>query len=197
MTSSECSHSAKHSTGLLLVARIRLECRDGAWRKNLANGRMIDLTHSFNSETIYWPTEDGFKLIPENGRRHRARATTTPPIDSVCPSMAARISTRRGIFSKPGQTVDQVPLKRLIGPAACVDITQQCVADPDYQATVDDFEGWELVQGSSLDDRIVLIRTGFCRFWPDRETYLGTTEQGKAASPSSISPASIRRPPTG
>ena len=66
-------------------------------------------------------------------------------------------------------------------PAACIDISQQCTADPDYQAKVEDFEGWELVQGGSLEDRIVLIRTGFSRFWPDRKTYLGTEEQGKEA----------------
>ena len=26
--------------------------------------RLIDLTHSFDESTIYWPTEEGFKLIP-------------------------------------------------------------------------------------------------------------------------------------
>jgi kynurenine formamidase len=31
---------------------------------NLA-GRLIDLTHSFDEETIYWPTEDGFRLENE------------------------------------------------------------------------------------------------------------------------------------
>ena len=27
--------------------------------------RVIDLSHSYSSETIYWPTEDGFKLFKE------------------------------------------------------------------------------------------------------------------------------------
>ena len=34
---------------------------------------------------------------------------------------------------------------------------------------------------ATLEDRIVLIRTGFGRYWPDRAKYLGTAEQGKAA----------------
>jgi len=28
--------------------------------------QLIDLTHPFDAETIYWPTEEGFKLIPES-----------------------------------------------------------------------------------------------------------------------------------
>jgi kynurenine formamidase len=142
--------------------------------------RMIDLTHSYNSETIAWPTEEGFKLIPENagviepGGNYAANRIT-------CPEHCGTHLDAPRHFLETGETVDQVPLKRLAGPAACVDITQQCVADPDYQATIDDFLGWELVQGSTLDDRIVLIYTGFCRLWPNREKYLGTLEQGKAA----------------
>jgi kynurenine formamidase len=142
--------------------------------------RMIDLTHGFDAETIYWPTEDGFKLIPETagvteqGYFYAANRFT-------CAEHGGTHLDAPRHFSAEGQTVDQVPLKRLVGPAVCIDISPQCATDPDYQATVEDFEGWELVQGSSLEDRIVLIRTGFSRFWPDRKTYLGTEEQGKEA----------------
>ena len=155
-------------------------CVPMAMGQNLAGGRTIDLSHPFDAETIYWPTEDGFKLIPETagvtdqGYFYAANRF-------MCAEHGGTHLDAPRHFSEAGQTVDQVPLKRLIGPAVCIDISQQCTADPDYQATVEDFEGWELVQGSSLEDRIVLIRTGFSRFWPDRETYLGTAEQGKAA----------------
>jgi kynurenine formamidase len=46
---------------------------------------------------------------------------------------------------------------------------------------VEDFVAWEAANGASLEDRIVLIRTGFGRCWPDAAKYLGTAEQGKAA----------------
>ncbi len=69
----------------------------------------------------------------------------------------------------------------LSGPAACVDVSQKCKVDPDYQATVEDFESWELFSGKSLEDKIVLIHTGFGSHWPDREKYLGTAETGRAA----------------
>jgi kynurenine formamidase len=84
-------------------------------------------------------------------------------------------------FWEGGQTVDMVPLKRLVGRGACVDVSHKCAADRDYQVSVEDFEGWETANKASLEDRIVLIRTGFGRYWPDREKYLGTSEMGRAA----------------
>jgi kynurenine formamidase len=84
-------------------------------------------------------------------------------------------------FFEKGQTVDKLALERLIGTGACVDVAAKCAADRDYQVTVEDFEKWEADHQATLEDRIVLIRTGFGRYWSDRAKYLGTAEQGKAA----------------
>jgi kynurenine formamidase len=141
---------------------------------------MIDLTHPFDAETIYWPTEDGFKLVPETagvteqGYYYAANRF-------MCAEHGGTHLDAPRHFSKDGQTVDQVPLKRLIGPAALIDVSLPCAADQDYQVTNQDLEYWELSHGESLEDRIVLIYTGFGRYWPDRDKYLGTVEQGKEA----------------
>lgn len=142
--------------------------------------RTLDLTHVFDSSTIYWPTEEGFKLLPES-------AGVTPQgyyyaaNRFMCAEHGGTHIDAPIHFWKGGQTVDQVPLRRLIGPGACVDVSAKCAADRDYQVTVEDFQAWEEAHRASLDDRIVLIRTGFARHWPDREKYLGTSERGKAA----------------
>jgi kynurenine formamidase len=60
-------------------------------------------------------------------------------------------------------------------------VSRKCAADRDYQVTVEDFEAWEATHSASLENRIVLIRTGFGRRWPDREKYLGTSDTGRAA----------------
>ncbi len=141
---------------------------------------MIDLTHTFDAKTIYWPTEDGFKLLPEaNGVTEQGYYYAANRF--MCAEHGGTHIDAPIHFFKGGQTVDQLPLARLIGPGACVDVTRKCAADRDYQATVEDFEDWEKAINASLADRIVLIRTGFGRFWPDRAKYLGTAEQGKAA----------------
>jgi len=141
---------------------------------------MIDLTHPFDAQTIYWPTEDGFKLVPEaagvteQGYYYAANRF-------MCAEHGGTHIDAPRHFSKEGQTVDEVPLERLVGPGARVNVSKKCEVDRDYQVTVEDFEAWEQTNSASLEDRIVLIHTGFGRHWPNREKYLGTAEQGRAA----------------
>ena len=148
--------------------------------QEISSRHMIDLTHTFDSKTIYWPTEDGFKLlteaagVTEQGYYYAANRF-------MCAEHGGTHIDAPIHFFERGQTVDQLPLARLVGPGACVDVSQKCAADRDYQVTVEDFEAWEKANNASLADRIVLICTGFGRFWPDRERYLGTAEEGKAA----------------
>jgi len=148
--------------------------------QSLAFGAIVDLTHLFDESTIYWPTEDGFKLlrgpagVTEGGYYYAANRF-------MCAEHGGTHIDAPIHFFEKGQTVDQVPLARLIGPGACVDVSQKCAADRDYQATVEDFQAWEATNKASLEDRIVLIRTGYGRYWPDRKKYLGTSESGRAA----------------
>jgi kynurenine formamidase len=141
---------------------------------------MIDLTHTFDETTIYWPTEEGFKLmrgmngVTEQGYYYAANRF-------MCAEHGGTHIDAPIHFFDGGQTVEQVSLTRLVGPGACVDVSRKCAADRDYQVTVEDFEAWEAANGASLEDRIVLIRTGFGRYWPNAEKYLGTAEQGKGA----------------
>jgi kynurenine formamidase len=141
--------------------------------------KTVDLTHTFDETTIYWPTEDGFKLIrgpagiTEGGYYYAANRF-------MCAEHGGTHIDAPIHFWEGGKTVDQVPLERLIGAGACVDVSQKCTADRDYQVSVKDFEAWEEKNKASLKDRVILIRTGFGRHWPDREKYLGTKETGRA-----------------
>jgi kynurenine formamidase len=150
------------------------------WGDDDMGGRMIDLTHPFNSQTIYWPTEEGFKFergpagVTERGYFYNANRF-------ACAEHGGTHIDAPYHFCQSGQTVDQIPLERLVGPAACVDVSEECTADRDYQVTAEDFKSWEQSHGTSLEDRVVLIRTGFGRYWPDREKYLGTSDHGQAA----------------
>jgi kynurenine formamidase len=142
--------------------------------------QIVDLTHTFDESTIYWPTEEGFKLlrgsagVTEDGYYYTANRFT-------CAEHGGTHIDAPIHFWEGGQTVDQIPIDRLVGAAACVDVSQKCSTDRDYQVTVEDFERWESANNATLNDRIVLIRTGFARHWPDREKYLGTKGTGRAA----------------
>jgi len=143
-------------------------------------GRIVDLTHAFDAETIYWPTEEGFVLekeadgVTEQGyyyasNRFRAAEHGGTHIDAPIH------------FHAGGWSVDEIPLDRLAGPAVLVDVSDRCAGDRDYRVGVSDFQSWEKAHGRIPDGSIVLIRTGFGRFWPDRKAYLGTDAHGERA----------------
>jgi kynurenine formamidase len=168
----------KHATFAPLV--FGMICIGSVAAQEKATQSLLDLTHPFDESTIYWPTEEGFKLlrgpagVTEGGYYYVANRF-------MCAEHGGTHLDAPIHFFDKRQTVEQIPVERLIGPGACVDVSHKCTADRDYQVSVEDFQKWESDHKSSLEDRIVLIRTGFARHWPDRETYLGTTERGKAA----------------
>jgi kynurenine formamidase len=145
-----------------------------------AAGQIVDLTHPFDQRTIYWPTEDDFKLqrgpagVTERGYYYAANRFTAAEHGGT--HIDAPIH-----FFKDRHTVDQIPLQRLIGQAAVVDVTRPCSTQPDYQVGVSDLRKWEEVNGRQLVDVILLLRTGYGRHWKDRDRYLGTSEKGPVA----------------
>ena len=141
----------------------------------------MDLTHPFGERTIYWPTETGFILekgpagFTDRGYYYAANRFAAPEHGGT--HIDAPIH-----FFKDGQTVDQIPLSRLVGESVCVDLSSQCSRDRDYQVTVEDLRGWEESHQVSLTEKIVLINAGFARRWPNRAEYLGTMATGRAAA---------------
>jgi len=145
-------------------------------------GRWIDLTHPFDARTIYWPTERGFVFEPgangvtAKGYYYAANRFATAEHGGT------HLDAPRH-FAAAGATADAIPVDRLVGAAAVVDVTQACAVDPVYEVTIDDLVGWERAQGRQLVDVILLIRTGWAARWDDRAAYLGTAATGAGAVP--------------
>ena len=143
-------------------------------------GEVIDLSHVYDGSTIFWPTSDTFRLekvtegITPGGYYYAANNFFTSEHGGT--HLDAPVH-----FAQGKQTVDQLPLTRLMGPAAVIDVTGQSDRDADYQVTVADIQQAEARDGQIQPDAIVLIRTGFSRRWPDAARYLGTAERGPDA----------------
>ncbi|NWF74792.1 MAG: cyclase family protein [Nitrospirae bacterium] len=144
-----------------------------AWEQS----RLIDLTHSFEEDTIVWPTEQDFRLVLQQA----GETTGGYYYASNRLEMAEHGGTHIDApihFSKGGQTLDQVPVEQLIGVAVRIDVAAQCARDRDYLVTTQDFESWEAAHGLIPTRAIVLVDTGFARYWPSRQQYLGTDMRG-------------------
>jgi kynurenine formamidase len=145
-------------------------------------GQLVDLSHTYDNATIFWPTAERFRLekvadgVTSAGYYYAANNFFTAEHGGT--HLDAPVHFARG-----AQTVDQIPLDRLAGPVVVVDVADQAERDRDYQIGVEDLLGAEREQGSIPADAIVLLRTGFSRRWPDAERYLGTAARGADAVP--------------
>jgi len=75
-------------------------------------------------------------------------------------------------FSEGGWTVDQIPVERLYRPGVCIDVTAAALKDQDYRVTRADIAAFESEFGPVPEGSVVLIATGWDRFWPDRSRYM-------------------------
>ncbi len=143
--------------------------------------KIVDLTHSFSDETVYWVTAREFELDTvfeghtEKGYYYSAFNFSTAEHGGT--HLDAPIH-----FAENRQAVDQVPLEKLIGPAVKIDVSSNALSNPDYLITKEDFIAWETENDMQIPEGvIVLLETGHSRYYPDKEKYLGTTERGEEA----------------
>ena len=145
---------------------------------DFSKGEWIDLTYDLSSETVYWPTSEPFKLEAEaegmTDAGYYYSAYTFCAAEHGGTHIDAPVH-----FAEGKQSVDEIPLSRLIGPAVKIDVTEKALADRDYLISVADIEAWEAQHVDILDGTIVLFQTGYGRYWPDAERYLGTALRGE------------------
>jgi kynurenine formamidase len=143
-------------------------------------GVIVDLSHAYDSQAIFWPTADAFRLdkvadgVTPGGFYYAANNFFTSEHGGTHVDAPVH-------FAQGRQSVDQIPLERLMGPAVVVDVTDAAARNADYQVSVEDLQRWEQQHGRIPSDAILLLRTGYARHWPDAARYLGTAERGDAA----------------
>ncbi len=143
--------------------------------------KIVDLSHEYSKETIYWVTAKEFELDTvfmgetEQGFYYSANNFSTAEHGGT--HIDAPIH-----FVKGGQTVDQIPLEKLIGPAIKIDVSNKAIQDVDYLIGIQDFIDWEEEQQMTIPDgSIVLLYTGHSTYYPFKEKYLGTVRRGTEA----------------
>jgi kynurenine formamidase len=143
-------------------------------------GRIVDLSHPFNADTIYWPTAQTFTL-EKVAEGHTPGGYWYAANDFRAAEHGGTHLDAPVHFAQGGDTADEVPLRRLMGRGVVVDVTDAALADRDHEISRADLRAHERRHGRIPRRAIVLLRTGYGRFWPDRERYMGTAERGEAA----------------
>ncbi|MFH0342308.1 MAG: cyclase family protein [Chromatiales bacterium] len=143
--------------------------------------RLVDLTHPFNTDTIYWPTE------PTHFELTRRAYGDTPAgyfysANAFCAPEHGGTHIDAPIhFAQGKRTLEALPLEQLIAPAIVIDIARKTLSDRDYRLTRQDVLDFERTHGVIAPGSMVLLQTGWSRFWPHRKHYLGDDRRGAGA----------------
>lgn len=141
---------------------------------------IVDLSYPFDENTVYWVTAENFKheTVSEGmtDKGYYYSAYNYSGAEHGGTHIDAPVH-----FAKGKSSVDKIPLERLIGNGFKIDVSAKAASDRDYLVNVKDFEDWEKRNGKLPEGAIVLLETGFGKFYPDKEKYLGTAERGEDA----------------
>lgn len=144
----------------------------------LKSGKWIDLTWSFDENSVYWPTNIPFKHdtvfegINDKGYYYSSFKFSAEEHGGTHFDAPMH-------FAKGANSIEKVPVDKLIGEGIVVNVSDKVNSNRDYQISITDFQAWETLNGRIPDNAIVLVNTGFGKYYPDKEKYTGTLLTGK------------------
>jgi kynurenine formamidase len=170
--------------GLLLISILLISCsKKQTPQPNFDKVKWVDLTYSFDSTTLYWPN-NLTKFV------HHTDADGLTPLGYYYSSYSICTPEHGGThldapihFAQNKLSVDQLPLSSLTGNAVVIDVSKNALANRDYLISVADVENWEKEHGKIDSNTIVLFKTGYGKYYPNRGQYFGTPKTGIEAIP--------------
>ncbi len=172
---------------LLMLAALTLAAAP-AWAQSptladLAAGKLevIDLAYPLNAQSAFWPAEnyrpfqlDTIATLEKNGVLSKAFAS---------PEHLGTHLDAPNHFVSGKPSVDQLPPERLFGPGVVIDVSGKASADPDFRLTAEHVKLWERQNGPVPEGAIVLLHTGWGRFWNHAERFQGRDASGRLHFP--------------
>jgi len=148
--------------------------------------RVVDLSYAINDKLPAWPGD---------ARTFEAKVNATPEKDGYFTRsfwMLEHYGTHMDApahFPGGKETLDQLPVQHLFGPAVVIDVREEAARDADYRLTAVRVEKWEALHGRVPSGAIVVLRTGWSARWPDQSSYRNMDAQGVMHFPGYSVPA--------
>ena len=136
-------------------------------------GKLVDLTHSFDESTIYWPTAKPFEWHRESWGKTAGGYWYASASFAASEHLGTHIDSPIH-FGEGQATTNTIPVSQLVGAGVVIDISQQSAGNRDYLLSAADLAAWEKANGRIPAGSIAMIRTGWAKFWTERERYMGT-----------------------
>jgi kynurenine formamidase len=142
--------------------------------------RVIDLSYAINDKLVPWPGDTRWFEAEVNATVEKNGYFTRSfwMLEHYGTHLDAPIH-----FPPGKMTVDEIPARKLFGPAVVLDVRAESAKDADYQVSRALVEEWEKRHGLIPEGAIVLLRTGWASRWPDVQRYRNQDAQGRMHFP--------------
>lgn len=143
--------------------------------------KLVDLTYALNDKNAYWPAP-GYHPF-------QLKTIATLEKDGVLSkaiSMPEHLGTHIDApnhFEKNQPALHQIKPRDLFAPGVVIDIHKKCEANADYMLSLDDIRAWEKTHGPIPDGAVVLLNTGWSRFWTNYSRYKNQDVRGRLHFP--------------
>ena len=147
--------------------------------RTVAFRRVLDLTHPIRPGTPIWPGDPPVEFetaatLQSDGYFLRRF--------SMGEHSGTHISTASALFDQ-GSGPDNIAPEALVASAVVVDARSSAGVDPDHALTCDDFAEWERRHGKVSAGSIVLLMTGWRRYWDEPERFINMGDDGLMHTP--------------
>lgn len=127
---------------------------------------VVDLTQALGPATVLWPGSKPFSAtvggtLPESSCWR----------DLEVPEHAGTHLDAPAHFGERAETADELPIERLVRPAAVLDARAICADNGDAEVTAADVEAFEAAHGRLEPGDTFVICTGWDRYVADAERY--------------------------
>ena len=137
--------------------------------------RVLDLSYAINDKLVPWPGDEKWFEAKTNATIEKNGYFTRSfwMLEHYGTHLDAPAHFPPGIA-----TIDQIPARKLFGPAVVLDVRSDAAKDVDYRLSAGKIEQWERAHGKISPGSIVLMRTGWASRWPDVGKYRNQDKQG-------------------
>ncbi|KAK6176198.1 hypothetical protein SNE40_014527 [Patella caerulea] len=130
------------------------------------NTRIVDLTFTLNTSTIYWPGNPEYNFTILN-RQEVGNYWYEDNYFSTAEHGGTHLDAPAHFYKGAWRT-HEIPVERLIGSGVIIDVTPKATVDHDYRVQISDLQTWESKYGNIPQGAIVLMNSGWTKRYPDK-----------------------------
>ena len=148
-------------------------------KKTIAYRRVVDLSHSITPDIPLWPGDPAVDFQTVSDLAERDYFLRRFSMGEHSGTHLAAPST----YYEDSIDPDGIPAESLVAQAAVIDARGPASLDPDYALSAGDIAGWERTNGPIAPDTLVLLNTGWSRFWSQPARFINIGDDGAMHTP--------------